>query len=807
MARMLYQWQREAFEAWAAHEHRGVIEAITGSGKTRLGVLAARAALVAGYKVVVMVPTIELLDQWTRTLHDELPEVTVGRLGGGRHDDLHRHDLVIGTVHSIAPTFDHDAVPLLSRHRQGLVIADECHRYAADRFAGALSEHFDWRLGLTATYERADGLHEEVLDPFFGGVVHRLWYDRALAEGVIAPFDIALVGVELDAGPRARYDALSKQIRETRQALLGYLPAAVCDRHAGGAGDAGEGMPFPVLLRFVTAWAASPEESPRRTLASRLLGSIAERRGLLADAPAKIDAVGALAPAVRRAHGSLVFAETKDAARAASARLADAGLRTAAVCSGLGREERHDRLGRLRDGEIDVLAAPRVLDEGIDVPDADLGIVVAASRSRRQMVQRLGRVIRRKRPPRAGRLVHLYALRTVEDPEVSGDEHLAAVLEHARRHRVFTGVDDPGLLPFLVEPVPVDDREPDLVAEPELFGLDLDGDDAAAAGPVEQAAGIHVCADAFHDWLRVIGRYGLLTAEEEVVLGTRRRAGAEAAAALERGEFTTRRERTRLERRVRDGRRAWEAFICANLRLVVSISTHYSAHRGIAGLDPIDLVQESHPGLMRAVQKFDERRGLKFSTYATWWIRQSITRALAEKSRTIRVPVHADEQIKKIRRSAEQVVAAHPELVTAEDGGRRAVVSRVAELLDESIERVEWLLARDAPIQSLDEPRWIVEDDRVTLGTLAELLPDERTEQEFEELERTEIVESLLLSLDQRECLVLEARFGLLTGEEETLDQVGARLGVTRERARQIQKKALEALRVRCVEWEVAQPH
>lgn len=540
MRDQVYRWQSEAFAAWVEHGHRGVVEAVTGAGKTRLGVLAVKAALSAGINVVIMVPTIELLDQWMATLRAALPQQRIGRLGGGGHDDLYGHDLIVGTVHSVARAFMSEGIELLSSSRQGLLVADECHRYAADQCSAALSENFDWRLGLTATYERTDELDKSVLDPFFGGVVFRLWYDRALDDGVIAPFDVALVGVLLDPARRATYDDYSHRIRESRRGLQWNLPQRML------TADGDLAVPFPVFLRMVTIWAAADDGSARSRLAATLLNLIGARRRLLADAPAKILALDDLLPAIRAAHGALVFAQTQDAANAATDRLRSAGVEAAATHSGLTREDRHLRLDRFRSREIDVLAAPRVLDEGVDVPDADLGLIIAANHSRRQMVQRLGRIIRRKTPPRAGRLVYLYAIDTVEDPNVAGDEHLSSILRYARRVGWFDSSRDPELLRFLLAEQAVPAREPEQVPEPEFVGLNLPDD--SGQGPENRRPGIHVCADALHDHLLRIGRYELLTAEQERALGRCQTQGELAQEALQQERYATRRQRRVFER-------------------------------------------------------------------------------------------------------------------------------------------------------------------------------------------------------------------------------------------------------------------
>jgi superfamily II DNA or RNA helicase len=186
----LRPWQLDALTAWQEAGHCGVVEAVTGAGKTFVGVSAARDTLAAGGRVVVIVPTTELQDQWWQVLAERLPTADIGKLGGGRQDELAECHVLVAIVNSAARRS--------LRGRPGdLLVADECHRYGAPTFADALEDGFDRRLGLTATFEREDDGVDTYLRPYFGDIVFSLWYDRALVDGVIARFDIALGGVDL----------------------------------------------------------------------------------------------------------------------------------------------------------------------------------------------------------------------------------------------------------------------------------------------------------------------------------------------------------------------------------------------------------------------------------------------------------------------------------------------------------------------------------------------------------------------------------------------------------------------------------
>lgn len=391
----LYAWQAEALAAWSAAGRRGVVEAVTGTGKTRVGIAAATYELASRGQVLVLVPTVELQSQWVEQLTSRLPEsIAPGRLGAGAGDTLLTHDIVVAVVNTAREV---DVRPI---RRGGLLVADECHRYASAVNHLALDERFSARLGLSATYERDDGAHLALLDPYFGGTCFSLGYKRAVEDEVTAHFSVVLAGVRLEPDERCRYDELSKEMAVVRARLL------------DGFGLPPE--PFDAFLRAVNQLAESGESGA--SLARRYKTAMLERRRLLAETPAKTDMLARLAPAMRSASRTIVFTQSIAASEWSCAVLRAEGLRAGVIHSVLSRAERRDVLGRFAAGEIDVISAPRILDEGIDVPAADLAVLVGASRSRRQMVQRMGRVLRRKPDGRSARFVVLYAEATVEDP-------------------------------------------------------------------------------------------------------------------------------------------------------------------------------------------------------------------------------------------------------------------------------------------------------------------------------------------------------------------------------------------------------
>ena len=292
-------------------------------------------------------------------------------------------------------------------------------------------------------------------------------------------------------------------------------------------------------------------------------------------------------------------------------------------------------------------------------------------------------------------------------------------------------------------------------------------------------------ADSVRVYLKESGRVPLLTGPDEVRLAKRMEDGLEAVdelavlnaeGRLESLDFATRRK---LQRRVRDGDRARQQLIQANLRLVVSIAKRYVGR----GMQLLDLVQEGNLGLMRAVQKFDHSKGFKFSTYATWWIRQAISRAIADQARTIRIPVHMVETINRVRRTQRDML---------QKLEREPSIEELATEVDLTPERVREILRISLDPVSLEAP--VGEDD----SQLGDFLADENAERPVDVAARAMLSNDVLEALDElndREKEVVRMRFGLIDGRARTLEEVGRAFGVTRERIRQIESKTLAKLR------------
>jgi RNA polymerase primary sigma factor len=286
--------------------------------------------------------------------------------------------------------------------------------------------------------------------------------------------------------------------------------------------------------------------------------------------------------------------------------------------------------------------------------------------------------------------------------------------------------------------------------------------------------------DLFRQYLREIGRISLLSASEEVDLARRIEAGLFAEEKLSVGAVLDDQLALDLDRLVVRGRLAKRQLIEANLRLVVSVAKRYLGR----GLTMLDLVQEGNLGLIRAVEKFDYTRGFKFSTYATWWIRQAMSRAIADQARTIRVPVHVVELINRVIRAQRRMLQERGYEPTAEEVAVQLGLTpaRVSEILR---------LAQD-PI-SLQSP--VGEEDDVNLGDLIEDTDIPNPAESAAFLLLREQLEAVLSTLGDRERRVVELRYGLADGRPRTLEEIGRLFGVTRERIRQIEHKTLGKLR------------
>ncbi len=322
------------------------------------------------------------------------------------------------------------------------------------------------------------------------------------------------------------------------------------------------------------------------------------------------------------------------------------------------------------------------------------------------------------------------------------------------------------------------DERPDENEEPTVQAIaDVE---ALANDILEEPLQAEPALDSVQHYLQEIGRVSLLSAAEEVELAERMERGKAATMRLASAEVLSAQLRAALRADIFSGQDARRHLIQANLRLVVSIAKKYVGR----GLALLDLIQEGNIGLMRAVEKFDYHKGNRFSTYATWWIRQAVTRSIAEQGRTIRLPVHMSESVGQVKRAAERLAQALERQPTAEE---------IATALGQPLDRVERVLEAARRPVSLETP--VGEDGEHTLG---DFLQDDElpTPADFasQQLLRQDLA-AALQHLSERERRIIDLRYGLADGQRRTLEEVGKVLGMTRERARQIEAEALRRLR------------
>jgi RNA polymerase primary sigma factor len=337
---------------------------------------------------------------------------------------------------------------------------------------------------------------------------------------------------------------------------------------------------------------------------------------------------------------------------------------------------------------------------------------------------------------------------------------------------------------------------------------ELESENEQADDDLLELSGPELTNDPVRMYLREIGRVNLLSGEEEVLLARKIQRGTRAHQQMKKdGPAPT--QKDRLQRVVNEGDRARRRLAEANLRLVVSVAKRYIGR----GMNFLDLIQEGNIGLLRAVEKFDHRRGYKFSTYATWWIRQAISRAIADQARTIRIPVHMVETINRLVRIQRRLL---------QELGREPTSKEIAlemEILsDEDLQAIEQARATSLPLDMVVERRWRraatkvrriirIAQEPMSLETpigseensyLGDFIEDETVVGPVDAASKQllkEQMQDILDSLSERERKVLEMRFGLLDGQGRTLEEVGQAFGVTRERIRQIEAKALRKLR------------
>ena len=329
---------------------------------------------------------------------------------------------------------------------------------------------------------------------------------------------------------------------------------------------------------------------------------------------------------------------------------------------------------------------------------------------------------------------------------------------------------------LLEEGISIVDEEGDPISEILGKRRESEGDEQEQAPDLDDID----AESAISLYFREAARHSILTAREEVTLVKRMNGGKKAAERLRLGQYNSQRRKTTFEMQVLDGEMGRQYLIRSNLRLVISIAKNYRGQ----GLSFLDLIQEGNVGLMRAVEKFDYRQGNRFSTYATWWVRQAITRALSYQSRTIRLPVHMGERLRKVKQVAGQL---------EKELGRKAGKEEIAKALNLSAEQMERVFRAPTHTLSLEKP--VGEEGE---SQLSEFIQDEDIPPPVEVVLDGQLREQLndaLQKLPDRERRIIDLRFGLSDGDPRTLQEIAEEFELSRERIRQIEGEVLRKLR------------
>jgi RNA polymerase primary sigma factor len=436
----LREWQQEAIRKWRENGERGIVEAVTGAGKSDVAIALAEHYLNHGTRVLILVHTNALKDQWA----DKLREGTCNHLGidvsvvKSSTSGAWRHSRVlIAHPPTVAKAI---AAGRLDPNSIGLVVADEVHHYGADKWQQALDEHFVTRLGLSATIERGEAGFIDVLEPYFGGIVYELGFDRAYGYGLLAPFRLAYVGCNFSETEQHAFDELSAQAKKARRNLNRLCPDIA-------------NMQGSEFFSQLSRLSKNKDDREVGIAASALLSAFTAKRELCATCDGKLALLPELLRIAAQRSQTIVFAQTKEAARLASQVSASVGVAGANIDADTPPAERTRIFDQFRSGEIRVLAGPKLLDEGLDIPVADFGIVISASRSRRQMVQRFGRLLRKKPDDGDAAIAVMYVVGTNEDPAHSSRDGFISDLEDLADppFEVFVGEDDAaGLREYLL---------------------------------------------------------------------------------------------------------------------------------------------------------------------------------------------------------------------------------------------------------------------------------------------------------------------------------------------------------------------
>lgn len=402
----LYQWQQRALDAWQEAGYRGIVEAVTGSGKTRLALAAIDAHIKAGYKVLIIVPYKELMNQWADVIQGSFQSYRVGFLGDGNRQSLRFVDILIGISNSV------QKYKTLPPDTKALIIADEVHHYGTTLAQKMLEKGYYRRLGLTASLERNDDGVEQVIKTYFGEISYTYDYSEAIDEQVIASFKILFLSVEMNEVEQEEYSKLSTRI--------GKLKSTLEEKYSH------------IMLSSFGTFNQKINRLPYIDKDVQLYKTSTYKRSqMVVNMPSKLSIVKHLNPVIKKSRGSFVFTQLTQVNIEISNILQSEGVKIVPMDGGYKPEERRSILRQFKDRQIEAIAAPKLLDEGIDVPHADLAIITGKSNSRRQLIQRLGRVVRRKDDNGKGRIIVLISKGTTEDPDIRENDAFYEVFEGA----------------------------------------------------------------------------------------------------------------------------------------------------------------------------------------------------------------------------------------------------------------------------------------------------------------------------------------------------------------------------------------